>query len=56
MTYHWEGRYPGSKDPRTRTKGVMRTVRAMKRAEAEERQRHYRESKVPVQVQVRISL
>lgn len=36
-TYTFSGPYPGRKDPRTRTKGIMRNRRAQKRREAEAR-------------------
>ncbi len=37
VIYRFSGRYPGRKDPRTRTKGIMRERRAQKRREAENR-------------------
>lgn len=33
-SYTFNGPYPGRKDPRTRTKGIMRERRAQKRREA----------------------
>lgn len=37
INYTFSGPFPGRKDPRTRTKGIMRARRAKKRKEAEAR-------------------